>query len=135
MGLVVDASVALCWFVESPGTDRARSLLRSGEVLVAPELVIAEITNAAWKSVIREEISTESATAIVREASRFFIELVPAIALQARAISIALELRHPAYDCFYLALADIRDIQVVTSDNRLLSRCANTRYASLVRAL
>ena len=52
MTIVVDASVALRWCFQLNGSDRAEELLRSDDHLIAPDLVIAEITNAAWKFVI-----------------------------------------------------------------------------------
>ena len=52
MTIVVDASVALRWCFQLNGSDRAEELLRSDDHLIAPDLVIAEITNAAWKFVL-----------------------------------------------------------------------------------
>ena len=46
--LVLDASVAVKWFVEEPGTAAALALLAEDESLIAPELVIAEVANVAW---------------------------------------------------------------------------------------
>ena len=47
MTLVVDASVAIKWFVEESRSDAARAVLTSGESLVAPDLVVPEACNAA----------------------------------------------------------------------------------------
>ena len=47
---VVDASVALKWFKQEGGSDEARTLLLR-EPLIAPELILAEVLNAAWKAV------------------------------------------------------------------------------------
>jgi predicted nucleic acid-binding protein len=135
MPLVVDASVALPWFFQQPETARAEALLRERGPLIAPELIIFEITNAAWKAVALEGRPVEAARDTVREASRFLSELVPAVALKDRALMIALELRHSAYDCFYLALAEMRSIELVTADGRLRTRCAGTRFERLVRLL
>ena len=43
---VVDASVALKWFKQEGGSDQARTLLLE-ELLIAPELILAEVLNAA----------------------------------------------------------------------------------------
>ena len=51
MTIVGDASVALLWCFQLNKSDRAEELLRSDHHLIAPDLVIAEITNAAWKFV------------------------------------------------------------------------------------
>ncbi len=56
MTVVVDASVALKWMVKELRSDLAIDLLNSAESLVAPELVVAEVCNAAWKSLRRREI-------------------------------------------------------------------------------
>ena len=132
MSLVVDASVALRWFIESPDAKRADALVRSREPLIAPELVIAE---TAWTATMFHGLPQQEATDMVREATRFFSELVASASLKNRALTIALELRHPAYDCFYLALAEARNLTVVTADGRLLRRCASSQFASRVRAL
>ena len=59
-------------------------------------------------------------------------ELVPTSVLKDRALAIAIELRHPAYDCFYLALAERSSSSLVTADERLIRRCADTPFEKLV---
>ena len=135
MTIVVDASVALRWCFQLNGSDRAEKLLRSADRLIAPDLVIAEITNAAWKFVIFDGIAAESSIHAVREVVKAFEELVPMSLLKDRALAIAIELRHPAYDCFYLALAERNTAPFVTADDRLIRRCADTSFESLVRPL
>ena len=135
MTIVVDASVALRWCFQLNQSDRAEGLLRSGHHLIAPDLVIAEITNAAWKFVIFDRMAPESAVSAVREIVKAFEELVPMSALRDRALAIAIELRHPAYDCFYLALAERSTAPLVTADERLIRRCADTPFEKLVQSL
>ena len=55
--LVVDASVALRWYVNGPGSASAVSLLTEDAVLVAPDLIVAEVCNSAWKLVKAGEIT------------------------------------------------------------------------------
>ena len=114
MTTVVDASVALHWCFRLNGSNRAEELLRSNDHLIAPDLVMAEITNAAWKLVIFDGVMAESARAAVRDVAKAFEELVPTSVLKDRALAIAIELRHPAYDCFYLALAERSTSPLVT---------------------
>jgi predicted nucleic acid-binding protein len=47
-----------------------------------------------------------------------------------RGIVIAGELDHAVYECFYLALAEARQIQLVTADARLLAKLRGTAWAS-----
>lgn len=135
MTLVVDTSVALRWFFDLPGSDRAEAILRDGEALIAPDLVIAEIANAAWKLVVSDGVPVAVVEAVVRNAERPFVELVPAAQLKDRAVAIALELRHPVYDCLYVALAEARATRVVTADARLIRRVRQTTFEALVAPL
>ena len=135
MTLVVDASVAVPWLFKLDASAQADALLQSGERLIAPDLIFAEISNAAWKAVTFGQTPRDGARGAVLEAARLFDEIVPSVELKDRALEIALQLRHPAYDCFYLALADQRRCQLVTADDRLIARCARTPLAHLVRPL
>ena len=135
MTFVVDASVAARWFLALEKADRAEALLNSGERIIAPDLVIAEITNAAWKAAVFGGVSTATVTDIIEKSARYFHELIPAEVLKDRALEIALALKHPAYDCFYLALAEQRDCRLITADDRLARRCAGSPYDSLVTTL
>jgi predicted nucleic acid-binding protein len=135
MTLVVDASVAIRWLFKLDGADRAEALFLSGERLVAPDFVLVEMTNTAWKFVQFERQPAELVTAIIRNAEKAFEELVPAAESAARAFEIALQLRHAAYDCFYLAVAESRRCPLITADDKFIRRCAGTSFADLVRPL
>ena len=50
-----------------------------------------------------------------------FEALIPLEDLRAHALEFAIELDHPIYDCFYLALAERERCPLVTADARLLS--------------
>ena len=105
MTLVVDASVAVKWFIIEPVRPEARRLLDREQRLIAPELLVAEVVNVLWKRVISGAIARSQAADAARELPQMLAELCPLVGLAARALAIADELRHPAYDCFYLALA------------------------------
>src|SRR6266496_2181577 len=123
MTVVVDASVAVRWLFPVVKDKTADEIVRPREQLIAPDLILVEITNAAWKFVAFESLDADAAQSIIVEAASGFDEIVPSLGLKDRALEIAIELRHPAYDCFYLALAEQRDCQLVSADGRLLTRC------------
>lgn len=135
MSLVIDASVALRWFVESPGSEAAVGLLDGKEPLIAPDLVIAELVNAAWKLVRAGEITDEHGTRIAAATPSAFATLIGTPALATRAYSLARALAHPIYDCLYLALAEREKTRVVTADQRFLGRLAGTQWESLAAPL
>jgi predicted nucleic acid-binding protein len=55
--IVVDASVAIKWYVPEIHADAAVRILEGDFVLCAPDLIGAELANAIWKKVRRAEIS------------------------------------------------------------------------------
>lgn len=132
MTRAIDTSVAIKWFVAEEGQDKAEQLI--GQPLVAPELLLAEIANVAWKKWRKNEIGMEQALAGQRMAMSF-VEVVPTSGYAARALEIAIELNHAAYDCFYLALCETQDLVLVTADQKLINRCRDTEFAKLLEPL
>ena len=133
--LVVDASVAIKWFIVEPGRPEARRLLDGSDPLVAPELIVAEVANVVWKRLMAGALDRSQAADVPRELPQLFAELCPLATLAARALAIAEELRHPAYDCFYLALAEARDARLVTADRRFAQRLAGTPWQARTTTL
>jgi|CXWL01.1.fsa_nt_gi predicted nucleic acid-binding protein len=127
--MIVDASVAIKWLVREDDS-RLANLLIDRTDLAAPELTVCELANAIWKKWKRGELA--GVPTRLPRITEIFDEVAPMTALAARAASIAIELDHPAYDCFYLALAEVRDDVVVTSDQRLMNKLAQTDYARLL---
>jgi predicted nucleic acid-binding protein len=134
MTLVIDASIVCKWFFDEPGSDIARRLLVEGIALLAPDLIVAEVANVAWKRVVRLDISLDQASLAV-SGVKTLNELVALSGLADRAFAIAAELKYPAYDCFYLALAEEREIEFVTDDRRLQRAAVGSRWEHWVRAL
>ena len=127
MSLVVDASVAAKWVLPEPNSSQAERLRQSGEALIAPTLVLAEIGNAVWKRAIRGELTAADAESAVRLAAVLFSSLLPMEQFAKRATALAIGLRHPIYDCFYLALAEREDATLVTADARLIVAAKKAR--------
>ncbi len=121
MTLVVDASVAVQWVLPEALSDRATALRLTGEPIIAPDLVYAEIGNAIWKRAARGELSATTAVESLETATGLYNALFPMIGLAVRATEIAIALKHPIYDCFYLALAERERAPLVTADKRLMA--------------
>lgn len=122
MSLIVDASVAVKWFAEEPLSDKAELVLAGPDDLIAPALVLAELGNALRKKAAQNILTREQAIDALREAPSFFVRLYPLPDLALRATEIAFDLRHPVYDCFYLALAERERLPLVSADERLLRK-------------
>jgi predicted nucleic acid-binding protein len=127
--MIVDASVAIKWLAPEAESDLADRLLIDGD-LAAPDLIFAELANAIWKKQRRGEIV--AAPPSLDRFSEYFDVIEPCQNLAVRATEIAVALDHPAYDCFYLALAESLGEQLVTADLRLLGKVRTTPYSGLV---
>lgn len=122
MTVVVDAKIAVLWSIEAPLSELAVKVLRSGHALIAPDLIVPEVTNALYFALKDRDDRVERARDGLEFLPRWFTELVPCASLRSRAIAYALEFGHPAYDCFYLALATMRQVQMVTTDAHFIRK-------------
>ncbi len=116
MSIVIDASVALKWVLDEPGSDAAEALLE--EDLIAPSLWLIEAANVLWRLSRRGDIS--AAEAKVRLV-QLYSSPVATAALEddlSVAADLANTLGHPVYDCLYLAMALRENTYVVTADRR-----------------
>jgi predicted nucleic acid-binding protein len=116
VSVVIDASVAVKWVLSEAGSESADSLL--DDELIAPVFWLVEAANALWRRARLGQIEIEEAQARLAE-----LEVAPVASLGigpylSPALSIALELGQPIYDCLYLAVALAHGTHVVTADRR-----------------
>ncbi len=115
--MIIDASVAVPWLVETPFSENARRL-RSTEC-AAPDLLLMETTNALLKYHRVGEISLDGILAGVQALKIAVSKFVPDDQLLPIATRIASDNTHKIYDCIYLALALQRNEPLATADKRL----------------
>ena len=133
MSIVVDASIAVKWFSDEVRSKEAEVILTAAEPIVAPDLILAEIGSALAKKVSAEILQRPQAMAAIADAPLYFDRLVSLAELTTRATELAIEFRHPIYDCFYLALAERETVELVTDDKKLMAVAKKAKVK--VRAL
>lgn len=133
MKWVVDASVAAKWLAPEAESTQAEALLDSE--LLAPDLIFAEVANILWKKHSRGEMDATTANAAARWLMQVPMETVESITLMTEALALSVRLQHPAYDCFYLALARQAGCPLVTADKRLIERCRRADATDLSRTV
>ena len=122
---VVDASVAVKWFIPEVHSDVAELLLDENFDLAVPRLFFSEFGNILWKKFTRDELSHEDVVDAARGLRSAMLIPVPDEWLLDAAIALACELKHPVYDCLYLALTDSLETAVVTADQKFANKVAD----------
>jgi predicted nucleic acid-binding protein len=114
---VIDASVAVKWVVNEPGSDRASLLARAR--LEAPELLPIECANILWKKVRIGDLTRKAAAERLQLLLEAPLSITGSGALLESALQVSFELDHPVYDCLYVALALRQGLPLITADARL----------------
>lgn len=131
--LVVDASVAVKWFVPEVHSDAAAQLLEPGLHLSAPDLIGPEFANTLWKKVRRGELTIANAAEIVKAFPAMDVEIHASRALLPAAFDLARVLDRTVYDCLYLALAIAQNAALVTADAKFHASAVQSPFASHIR--
>ncbi len=129
--VVVDASVAVKWFLPESGeplANQAVALLgrfdRQEIQFVVPDLFYVEIASAIWKAVRVGRVTRAFGDqALVLLTEREFAT-VPSLKLLDGAFQIAADYGRTVYDSLYVALAVQTGSQLITADERLANSLA-----------
>ena len=126
--IVVDASLAIKWYLLEPFTADALALLEevSGS-LVAPDVLLSEVIGALVRRAnVDRKLRGQSETSISRFVALLDEKLVRIEGTgphrMASAAKLALNLGHPLKDCIYLALAMDLGCDLVTCDARFAAK-------------
>ncbi len=133
--LVIDASVAAKWLFDEPESELADLLVSRGDLLLAPDLLYAEIGNVIWKRLGRGELDPARADVILDELLAAPVKIFPISSLMRETVRIAHHYRRTFYDASYLALAVQESCALITADLRLLNALRDTPMADHVRPL
>lgn len=120
MTRVIDASVAAKWSILEVHSDHAHRLIEAGDDLIAPDFLLVEVANTLFKAWTRGAIDAAHMDEALTLLPSAFSRLWPTGELVADAGVIARALRHPVYDCLYLALSERTGSRIVTADERFL---------------
>jgi predicted nucleic acid-binding protein len=118
--LVLDASVAIKWYVPEVHTAEAGRFMSPGYAMHVPSFFAAECGNTIWKKVAqRHELTPQEGQAVLEELLSYPRQVHEAEVLTPLALALALEVGNAklaVYDFIYLALALELDCRLVTAD-------------------
>jgi predicted nucleic acid-binding protein len=126
-GLIVDASVAVKWFIAEDRSAAAREVLDASDELLAPDIVCLEVFNALWVATRIGRLPATRLEALAAAIPRPFTSLAPLTSLYPTAAELARRLRHPVYDATYLALALREGGTLITADELMHAAARRAR--------
>jgi predicted nucleic acid-binding protein len=129
---VVDASVAVKWFVPEEDEGSALSLLAPEHELHAPDLLTPEFGNTIWKKLRRGEMSPEEARTVINALPAVPLRNHSSRALLPAAFDIAVETSRTVYDSLYVSLAIALGTRLVTADGKFAKALSKTPFSSTV---
>ena len=132
---IADASVVCKWHFEEEDTPLAKSLLLRGDKILAPDSLLSEFGNAMSRKIREEGFPPEDSEKAIELVVKKITHFVPARELLLPALEMSVELRHPIYDCLYLALALREGEMLVTDDRAFLRKTADSRWRENVLSM
>ena len=132
---IVDASVAVKWFVAETDSLVADDLSASSHRLFAPRLIVTEVANTLGRKVMAGLMSVTEAAVYLRSLPNYLNGVLAVDELIEPALKNACAIRHPIYDLIYLEAARRLDAQLVTADRRFTAKIAGTDLARHVTLL
>ena len=129
---VVDASVAVKWYLPEIHDASARRLLAGRHDLLAPDLLFPEVGNILWKRVRAAQMTEAEAQTVLGSLGSLNLTVSPSWPLVLSALAIACPTQRSVYDSLYLALAVREQAVMVTADEKLYNALQSTPLAAFV---
>ncbi len=128
MRYVVDASVAVKWYVPENHELEAVRLLKGRHDLHVPELIFPEIGNIVWKKVRSGQVSKSDGDVIIATVARKRWTIHPHKQTIKSAFTGAEATGQTVYDWTYLALAISLSCELVTADEKFYKALEKTAF-------
>ena len=128
MIVVVDASVAIKWYVDEVHTAEAEQLIDGRFELHAPELLLPEFGNILWKKCRNDDLDENVAISAISSLRSLHIITHSNEALLEPAFQGAQETGQSVYDWTYLSLAISLNCKFVTADRKFYIGLRKTRF-------
>ena len=127
---MVDASVVIKLFIKEPLSDQAEALFSILEAapsaLYVPDLFFIECTNILWKHIKRFGYPEDKAHEDLATLKDLALHIFATTDLMEDALGIAVAHDITAYDGCYVALGKQLKIPVVSADEKLVRKMADT---------
>lgn len=135
--VIVDASVAVKWFVPEPGAEAAKNLFKRSTRMTAPSQVMVEVASAILRRMRDGTLSPyrtrQSLDEWMTMLSEGLVDITDNSDLFEQAVDLSYEIGHPLPDCLYLALSTRLGAMLLTCDQKFHARAESRCDALLMR--
>lgn len=121
MNIVLDVSAVSPVLLAEQHGDATADHIANADSIIAPELFIAELGNVLWKYVNFHDLDESTAIQVFDLGLDMIDDVVSNTAITSEAMRLAIQTRHPVYDCLYLTLARRTRYTLLTHDKKLKS--------------
>lgn len=125
--IVVDASLAVKWFLPEAGADAAALVLVGDKVIIGPDMLAVEVHATLVRGANMVKANRQVAESSIHRFQNMLesndVQLIRSTPREIeRSANLALDLGHPLKDCIYLALAMELDCELVTCDAKFAAK-------------
>lgn len=123
MIVVLDASAALGIVLKKEKSGGYTESLADARAVIAPELCISEIANAAWKYYKYQRFTRAEAVSLAEDGIALVDQYIPVEGMWKEALRESITYDHPVHDVLYIICARRNDGVLFTYDKRLRQLC------------
>ena len=127
---VIDANIAVALLVDIAYSQAAHAAVKSAESLIAPDIIIPEVSNAFWKMARVEPGLIAHLQKAMAFLPKLLDEKLDAAWFANAALNLALQHNHPTYDCYYLLAAQTAKATLLTADRKLFALAQQTQTSA-----
>ena|SRR3989338_5809416 len=118
--IVIDSSIAVKWFVDEEGSEKAVELLKLHQVrkinLYAPESIVLEVVNGLF---FKAKFSADELILVVEKLYLFDLNLLPLRQTSVLStVKVMFKEKIASYDALFIAVAQELDCPLVTNDRK-----------------
>ncbi len=119
--MVVDTMVLAYALLGVEGyKEHAANILEEADILEAPDSLKAELMYVIWQWIIHRRVPIHLGREVLWNAISLVDRYIPVEVCWERALVLAVEKNHPAYDTLFIAAAEYSGTPCLTSDTKLL---------------
>lgn len=100
--------------------DQAVNVLASAESIRVPDSFRAELVNVVWQWIQYQNVPLETGLEVLQDANSLIDQAISSDLLWERALKLAVENFHTAYDTLFIAAAENMKTRLITFDKKLL---------------